>query len=49
MPATTAPPKHAYPRPPLVHDRATLFREPAYQDGEPYAEPDDEDAEPCKD
>lgn len=34
-----------YPRPQLVHDHTTLFREPVYKDGQPYDEPDDEDEE----
>lgn len=34
-----------WPRPPLVHDHRVLFREAAYQDGQPYADDleDDED------
>ena len=44
MPATVAPPQHIYPRPPLVHDRTVLFQEPAYQDGEPYADDEEDDA-----
>jgi hypothetical protein len=36
-------PKHAYPRPPLVHDHRQLFREPAYADGQPYAVDDEDD------
>jgi hypothetical protein len=46
MPATTYPakpkPKVSYPRPALVHDHGTLFREPAYEDGQAYVEPDDD-------
>jgi hypothetical protein len=49
MHATTRPakpkPRISYPRPPLVHDHTSLFREPAYEDGRSYAEPDDEDAD----
>jgi hypothetical protein len=46
MPATALKPKPklSYPRPPLVHDHTTLFREPAYEGGQPYADDDgDED------
>ena len=44
MPATTMPKlKPVYPRPPLVHDHAALFREPAYEDGQPYPGDDEED------
>ena len=47
MPATALPakpkPKVTYPRPELVHDHRTLFKEPAYTDGEPYALEDDGD------
>jgi len=32
-----------WPRPPLVHDHAVLFREPAYQDGQPYTDADQDD------
>lgn len=40
-------PRIDYPRPPLVRDHRDLFREPAYEDGQPYADQDleDEDAE----
>jgi hypothetical protein len=41
--ATRPKPRHDYPRPQLVHDHRLLFVEPAYKDGEPYA--DDEDDE----
>lgn len=42
-----APPRD-WPRPPLIHDHRTLFREPAYTDGQPYADDDDlEDDEPA--
>lgn len=30
-------PRREWPRPPLVHDHGTLFREPTYTDGQPYA------------
>ncbi|WP_158713903.1 hypothetical protein [Streptomyces seoulensis] len=52
---TTAPPRPpatrintprtapAWPRPTLVHDHRTLFLEPAYEDGQPYDDEDDED------
>ncbi|MFR9794186.1 hypothetical protein ACL07V_37125 [Streptomyces sp. MB22_4] len=44
MPATVLPPKLRidYPRPQLVNDHATLFVEPTYEDGEPYAQDDEE-------
>ncbi|MGV9278133.1 hypothetical protein [Streptomyces griseosporeus] len=49
MPAPTIPPKpkQAYPRPPIAVLAGDLFREPVYDDGQPYAddsEDDDEDA-----
>lgn len=44
MPASTRP-CIAYPRPPLVRDHGTLFREAVYQDGQPYADGLDEDDE----
>ena len=47
MPATATPPKHAYPRPPLVHDRATLFREPVYEVGQPYPLDDEDEEDPA--
>ena len=47
MPATATPPKPAYPRPPLAFQREDLFREPTYNDGQPYALEDDEDDEPA--
>ncbi|MGP3737996.1 hypothetical protein ACTWJ9_33340 (plasmid) [Streptomyces sp. GDS52] len=34
-------PRREWPRPQLVHDHASLFREPAYADGQPYAADDD--------
>ena len=48
MPATALPskPRIEYPRPKLVHDHAKLFVEARYDDGEPYAQPDDEGEEP---
>ncbi|WP_371099853.1 hypothetical protein [Streptomyces sp. PU_AKi4] len=33
----------SWPRPPLVHDHAALFREPVYEGGQPYADDDLED------
>jgi hypothetical protein len=48
-PAPTRPAKLriAYPRPPLTRDHGVLFREPAYEDGQPYREDDDlEDDQP---
>lgn len=32
-----------WPRPRLVHDHATLFVQPVYQDGQPYTDDDLED------
>lgn len=43
MPATATPPRAAYPRPQVCHQHNVLFREPAYEDGQPYADLDDED------
>jgi hypothetical protein len=45
MPATALLSKTAlvYPRPPIVRDHTQLFQEPAYTDGQPYADHDDED------
>jgi hypothetical protein len=45
MTTTTLPPKTmpVYPRPPIVRDHATLFVEAVYEDGQPYADPDDEE------
>lgn len=45
MPATVLPlrPRIDYPRPQLVNDHTKLFVEPTYEDGEPYAQDDDED------
>ncbi|MEV8248030.1 hypothetical protein AB0R01_30305 [Streptomyces rochei] len=42
-------PRINYPRPPLVRDHRVLFREPTYQDGQPYSDgmddgPEDEGA-----
>ena len=42
-----AAPRREWPRPPLVHDHRQLFREPAYTDGQPYADDDLEDDEPA--
>jgi hypothetical protein len=43
--ARSAPPEPRinYPRPPLTALHADLFREPVYEDGQAYADPDDED------
>lgn len=43
-----AKPRHDYPRPPLIRDHTSLFREAAYGDGQPYSDgngnlEDDED------
>ena len=43
MATTLTPPAATYPRPRLVHDHATLFQEPTYSDGQPYALEDDGD------
>lgn len=43
MPAPALAPKPSWPKPRLVHQHADLFREPAYQDGQPYTNHDDED------
>lgn len=45
MPATITPPRDSYPRPHLVHDHARLFQEPAYADGQPYADDQDDEDE----
>jgi hypothetical protein len=47
MPATapTRERQPAYLWPPLIHDHASLFKEPTYPDGQPYTEEDD-DTEP---
>lgn len=47
MPATAVPPKAriVYPRPPVAVLRADLFREPAYEDGQPYDQDDEGDFE----
>ncbi|AKZ60780.1 hypothetical protein SAM23877_p071 (plasmid) [Streptomyces ambofaciens ATCC 23877] len=45
-PVRAAKPRITYPRPPLTRDHRALFREAAYQDGQPYADElleDDED------
>jgi hypothetical protein len=42
-----AKPRHDYPRPPLIRDHTSLFREAVYRDGQPYSDGlDDEDDEP---
>jgi hypothetical protein len=41
MPATDPAPSR--PRPPLVHEHRQLFREPAYEDGQPYDDSDEDD------
>ena len=43
MPATAIKPQPVYPRPPVTVRHADLFREPAYEDGQPYDQDDDED------
>jgi hypothetical protein len=45
MPATAIKPQPVYPRPPIAVLHADLFREPAYEDGEPYAQDDKDDNE----
>lgn len=43
-----AKPRLVYPRPPIVRDHRVLFREPTYQDGQPYTDTEDlEDDEPA--
>lgn len=42
MPATATRPRIDYPRPQVTVLHTELFREPVYEDGEPYAQ-DDED------
>ena len=39
-------PAHDWPRPQLVHDHRTLFREPVYLDGQPYRDDVLEDDDP---
>ncbi|MYW49628.1 hypothetical protein [Streptomyces sp. SID161] len=46
MPATATRPRIDYPRPPITVLPADLFREPVYEDGEPYAAGDDEEDGP---
>ncbi|WP_461712205.1 hypothetical protein [Streptomyces sp. DSM 41013] len=41
-----AEPRHDYPRPPLIRDHTSLFREAVYGDGQPYNDGDLEDDEP---
>ncbi|MFG2359453.1 hypothetical protein [Streptomyces sp. NPDC048521] len=36
-------PAHHYPRPPVTVLHGDLFREPVYEDGQAYADPDDAD------
>lgn len=43
MPATATRPRIDYPRPPVTVRHADLFREPVYEEGQPYTDPDDED------
>lgn len=43
---TLLPTRPVYPRPPIVCDHATLFREAVYEDGQPYGEQDDEEDAP---
>lgn len=49
MPTTTRLPKPriVYPRPPIAVLPSDLFREAAYENGEPYGRDDDEDDEPA--
>lgn len=45
---TTAPPRKPrveYPRPPVAVLAGELFREPVYDDGQPYADDEDDDVE----
>ncbi|MFE6412631.1 hypothetical protein ACFVOR_37490 [Streptomyces sp. NPDC057837] len=47
MPTTATKPRIDYPRPPVVFQHRDLFREPAYEDGQPYTGDEDlEDDEP---
>lgn len=50
-PAPTRPakPRITYPRPQLVRDHAVLFREPTYEDGQPYADDTDIEDDPPQD
>lgn len=43
MPATALKLRIDYPRPPVTVLHAELFREAVYQDGESYAQPDDDE------
>lgn len=45
MSATAIRPRIEYPRPQVTVLYAELFREPVYEDGEPYGQDDDEDDE----
>ncbi|MGW4270787.1 hypothetical protein ACWEGQ_00115 [Streptomyces seoulensis] len=49
MPATITVPRDSYPRPHLIHDHTSLFIEPAYPDGQPYADDQDEGDEDADD
>ncbi|MFE1451920.1 hypothetical protein [Streptomyces olivaceoviridis] len=46
MPATATRPRIDYPRPPVTVLHTDLFREPVYENGEPYAVTDEEYEEP---
>jgi hypothetical protein len=44
--ARSAPkPRIVYPRPPVTALHADLFREPVYEDGQPYGQDDEDDPE----
>lgn len=43
MPATVTRPRIDYPRPPVTVLAADLFREPVYEEGQPYAREDEDD------
>ena len=45
MTTTALPARLVYPRPPIAVSASDLFREPAYQDGQPYDQDDDEDTD----
>lgn len=45
MPATATRPRIDYPRPPVVVLHTDLFREPSYENGEPYAEDSEDDTD----
>lgn len=42
MPGPVTAPAPSRPRPPLVYDHRALFREPVYDDGQPYADQADD-------